>query len=302
MRRAGRGVLIAVLVVFLAACSVQRPIPSRTATSLVSAPVAALPSLTPTPAPSPSATVAPLPTPTPTSAPVPQAVPTGVGGASASDPWANAIHLADGSTLGVVTVPILNVRAAPRLSSPVLSEVFGNHPLPVYEQVTGDRVDGNPSWYRVAPAGYVAAALVAPLIPPTPPRTFSGHWVDVDLTRFYAIAYNGKTPVYAAIITAGGSDNPTPTGVFQVLERVRNATMDAATVGIPKGSPGYYYLTNVQYTQYFKSGGYALHQNYWTPPDRFGNYSTHGCVGLLLPDAEWFWNFLAVGSTVSIHN
>jgi L,D-transpeptidase catalytic domain/Bacterial SH3 domain len=287
MCRAHRGVAFAVLALLLllalAACrapaALRRPA-AEPANSLVS--------------------VLPTPTrvPLPTSAPTPT-VPAGIGGAR-EIPWGDAIRLADGARLGIVTVDSLNVRAAPRLSAPVLGNVFGRHPIPVYEQVLGDLVGGNASWYRVGPGSYVAAAMVEPLIPPTPPQTFAGHWVDVSLSQFYAVAYDGQTPVYAAIITAG-RDGRTPTGVFQVQRRVRNETMDSATVGIPKGDPDYYHLTKVQFTQYFAAGGFALHQNYWTPPDQFGNYSTNGCVGLLLPDAQWFWDFLAMGSTVNIH-
>ncbi|HUY99021.1 MAG TPA: L,D-transpeptidase family protein [Thermomicrobiaceae bacterium] len=296
MRRVGhmhREVLVAVLVLTLGLAACRTPSALRqngpnAANGLVSVPPATVPTPTPT---SPAA---------PAVASVSTALPTGVGGSTRDIRWDEAIRLADGSSLGVVTVPILNVRSAPLLSAPVLGNVFGHHPIPVFEQVRGDTVDGNPYWYRVAPNGYASAALVDPLIPPTPPKTYTGHWVDVNLTQFYAIAYDGSRPVYAAIITAG-RDGATPTGVFQVFARLRNETMDSATVGIPKGSPHYYHLTNVQYTQYFEAGGYALHQNYWTPPDQFGNYSTNGCVGLLLPDAAWFWDFLSDGSTVSVH-
>src|SRR5690606_19564080 len=130
--------------------------------------------------------------------------------------------------------------------------------------------------------------------------TYSGRWLDVNLSNFYAIGYEGSRPVYAAIITAG-RDGKTPVGTFNVMYRVRNETMDSATVGIPKGHPNYYYLENVQFTQYFKSGGYAMHQNYWTPKSAFGGFGSNGCVGFLLPDAEWMWGFLSNGSAASIH-
>lgn len=195
----------------------------------------------------------------------------------------------------------LNVRSAPSLNAGVVEQTYYQHPITIVGEAQGDSVSGNTLWYKVDDGGYVSSALVSPFVAPNPAQTFQGHWVDVNLTQFYAIAYNNSTPVYAAIITAGDGGSATPTGVFKVLRRVRNETMDSATVGIPKGHPGYYYLTNVQYTQYFKDGGYALHQNYWTPPYDFGGYSTNGCVGLLLPAAQWFWNYLTYGSTVSIH-
>ncbi len=214
--------------------------------------------------------------------------------------WSRAIHTGDGAVLGAITADSLNVRSAPSLSAPIVGTTYRRHIARVYDLVAGDTVDGVNAWYRVGSGQYVAAAWVQPFVPTPPPAVYSGHWVDVSLSTFYAVAYDGGTPVYAAIITAG-RDNQTPTGVYHVFARVENETMDAATVGIPKGSPDYYYLTNVLYTQYFKAGGYALHGNYWTPPSQFGGFGTHGCVGLMNPDAAWFWGFLGYGSTVSIH-
>ena len=106
--------------------------------------------------------------------------------------------------------------------------------------------------------------------------------------------------MYVAVIAAG-RDGKTPLGVFSVQAQVRSETMDSATVGIPPGAPGYYYLENVEFTQYFLDGGYAVHGNYWTPEDRFGNFTSNGCVGLMNQDAEVFWNWMNVGDVVSIH-
>jgi lipoprotein-anchoring transpeptidase ErfK/SrfK len=82
---------------------------------------------------------------------------------------------------------------------------------------------------------------------------------------------------------------------------VFNEIMDSETVGIPEDHPEYYYLENVHFTQYFLWGGYAIHENYWSSPAAFGRFSSNGCVGLMYDDAEWFWNFLDVGSDVHIH-
>jgi len=214
--------------------------------------------------------------------------------------WSKAVRTSDGSIVGIVTATALNIRGAPHLNAPVVGQTYARHPVMIQGVVDGDSVDGVPVWYQIGAGQYLAATWVTPFVAPAPPQTFTGHWVDVNLSRFVAVAYDNAQPVYAAIITAG-ANGKTPTGVYNVMYRVRNETMDSATVGIPKGAPGYYYLTNVQYTQYFKADGYALHQNWWTPSADFGNYSTNGCVGFLLPDARWLWNFLSVGSVVSVH-
>jgi len=212
--------------------------------------------------------------------------------------WADAIQTPDGAYMGVVGSAALNIRARPSLSARVVEETYAGHPVTILEAVTSE--DDGSLWYRIGTKRFVAAHLIAPFIATVPEETFAGYWIDVDLTTFYAVAYIDATPVYAAIISAG-RDERTPLGEFQIQYRVRNETMDSATVGIPKSDPEYYFLENVEFTQYFKVGGFAIHGNYWTDPADFGNFTSNGCVGMMNADAGWFWDFLSEGSTVSIH-
>lgn len=214
--------------------------------------------------------------------------------------WSSAVRTPEGWAMGVVTADSLSIRSAPSLSASVVGMTYKRHPVEIQQIVNGDEVNGIPIWYKIADGQYVAAGWVEPFVAQKPPATYSGHWIDVSLTNFYAVAYDGDQPVYAAIITAG-RDGKTPLGVFQIQYRVQDETMDSATVGIPKGDPHYYYLQHVMYTQYFKADGYAVHGNWWTDPSNFGGFTSNGCVGLMNSDALWFWNFLSVGSTVQIH-
>lgn len=214
--------------------------------------------------------------------------------------WSSALRTQEGWAMGVVTADTLQIRSAPSLTASVVGKTYKKHLVEIQNIVTGDNVDGAPIWYQIGNGQYVAAAWIAPFVPDKPPATYSGHWVDVSLTDFYAVAYDGDQPVYAAIITAG-RDGKTPLGVYHIFYRVQDETMDSATVGIPKGQPGYYYLQHVLYTQYFKADGYAVHGNWWTAPSNYGGFTSNGCVGLMNSDALWFWNFLSIGSTVQIH-
>ncbi|HLI51274.1 MAG TPA: L,D-transpeptidase family protein [Thermomicrobiaceae bacterium] len=227
--------------------------------------------------------------------------PTGEGGGTEDPRWDLAIQTTDGGRVGIVVPQALNIRSAPHLDAPVVGQAYAKHPITVYGQVSGDSVNGDSSWFRVGSNQYVSASLVTPFVPAKPAVTHQGHWVDIDLSTFYAVAYDGAKPIYAAIIIAGEESTPTPLGTFAVMSRVRNETMDSATVGVPPGSPGYYYLPNVQFTQYFAPGGYALHENYWSQPWQYGTVGSHGCINLQLADAQWFWNFLSVGSVVIVH-
>lgn len=205
-----------------------------------------------------------------------------------------------GRWMGFVSTDALGIRSAPATSAPSVDVIYNRRPIEIRGIVRGTEVDGVDAWYVVGDDQYVSAAYIDPLILRTPPQTFDGHWTDVNLSQFYAVAYDGSTPVYVAIIAAG-RDGKTPTGVFQIQYQVRSETMDSATVGIPPGAPGYYYLENVEFTQYFMAGGFALHGNYWTPEANFGNFTSNGCVGLMNVDAEFFWNWMNPGDYVSIH-
>lgn len=214
--------------------------------------------------------------------------------------WSRAVRTQDGHAIGIITASTVNIRNAPSLDADVVDSTYSRHPHVLHGLVAGDTIGEIPAWYDLGDGRYIAAAWMAPFIAPDPPKTYPGRWIDVNLSSFYAIGYDGNIPVFAAIITAGRDDR-TPLGEYLIQRRVRSETMDSATVGIPEGHPEYYYLENVEYTQYFKSGGYAIHENYWTHPSAYGRFSSNGCVGLKLADARFFWNFVGVGARIHIH-
>jgi hypothetical protein len=219
---------------------------------------------------------------------------------SESSPWDQAIETQDGGRIGVVTASALNVRSEPSLNAPAVNSVFENHLVTVLDAVTGDEVDGEPRWYQIDDDQYLTAAFVEPFQPREPEEFHDGHWVDIDLTEHYAVAYNGETPVYAAILLTGRAGWDTPEGEFEIIRRVESETMDAGTIGIPEDAPNYYYLENVPYVQYFAEGGYAIHGNDWSLPEAFGSTGSHGCINMQVDDARFFWNFLQDGSPLRI--
>jgi lipoprotein-anchoring transpeptidase ErfK/SrfK len=112
-------------------------------------------------------------------------------------------------------------------------------------------------------------------------------------------AYAGGTPVRSMLTIIGRGPLATPTGTFSIIRRVANETMDSSTVGIPRKSPGGYYLTNVLYTQYFLPTGQSIHYNWWS--SNWGYPGSHGCLGLSYADAAYMWSFATTGTPVSIH-
>jgi hypothetical protein len=177
----------------------------------------------------------------------------------ATSPWDSAIQTEDGGLIGVVTTNALNVRSSPSLDAPAIDSLFEKHLVSVLETVEGDEVDDVTEWYRIGDGQYATAAFIEPFEPRTPERTHEDRWVDVDLTEHYAVAYEGDTPVYAAILLTGRAGWDTPEGDFEIIRRAESETLDASTIGIPEDAPNYYYLEDVPYVQYFAEGGYAIH-------------------------------------------
>ena len=141
-----------------------------------------------------------------------------------------------------------------------------------------------------------------PIPPPQPPavpgpEVVGERWILVDLAAQTTSAMVGENVYYTSLVTTGKDGWETPPGEFRILYRVANETMTSAAIGAEE----YYVLEDVLYTQYFTNAGHALHLNYWREPYYFGNIrSSHGCVGMRLEDAEFFWNFATYGTRVVI--
>lgn len=160
--------------------------------------------------------------------------------------------------------------------------------------VTGE--DGS-SWYGTVDGDYLPASAV--YLPANPER-YPGRWLDVNLTSPARVtAYEGDEAVRSFLTIKGATPRPTPTGVFTIVRRVANETMNSDTVGIPRFGPGGYYLTNVLFTQYFTNDGASLHYNYWS--SMWGYAGSHGCLGLSYDNSAWLWQWADIGTPVSIH-
>jgi L,D-transpeptidase catalytic domain len=152
-------------------------------------------------------------------------------------------------------------------------------------------------WYRTQDGDYLNAGAVF-----VPERTdeFVGGWLDVDLSvPAHVTVMEGSEPIRSFLAIKGAGPRPTPTGVFTILRRVANETMNSDTIGIPRFGPGGYYLTGVLYTQYFTGDGASLHYNYWS--SNWGLPGSHGCLGLTLGDSAFLWDWAHLGTPVVIH-
>lgn len=318
-RTAGWTWLVAVLSLsfLLAACSgssnhqtgsATRPpdlvIATPTAAQVASA--SATPALTPTPTATPSAT--PSPTPSATPSPTPSATPE-----PTEAPAPPRETLADG-THGYAVTSSASIYAQPTTQSAPVRRLAYEEQLNLHAKVRGENVvvgaqtwyiaaqDWQNLWYQVD-GGYVYSAFVwvprqGEVLPSQLPR--GERWVAVDLGTQTAKLMIGDSAVYSADVTTGKDGYETPTGHWRVNYQVLNETMTSGQAGI--NDPAEHYdVKNVLFTQYFDGLGDALHLNYWQPAGAFGNTRTsHGCVGLYVRDAQYFWMFGQPGMRVEI--
>ncbi len=114
-------------------------------------------------------------------------------------------------------------------------------------------------------------------------------WVFIRLTQGTLVAYEGLTPVYATLVSPGSGGVPvkgqdavkystTPTGTYYVTFKDKAATMSPET-----GKNRSFWIADVPHTMYFHPP-FALHAAYWH--ERFGDYTSAGCVNLSPLDAE----------------
>lgn len=187
------------------------------------------------------------------------------------------------------------VRNLPLISDETELQHLANN-APVQVQSAGVAPDGT-EWYTVGDGRYISSKEVR--LPSQPPAYLEGKWIDADINQPAMItAYDGDQVVYTAMVIIGTEATPTLRGTFQILRRVDDEIMDSSTLGIPKDSPEGYFLKDVLYTQYFTPQGAAIHYNYWI--GTFGRPGSHGCLGLSLEDAKWFWDWASVGTPVVV--
>ena len=107
----------------------------------------------------------------------------------------------------------------------------------------------------------------------------------------------GQNGVFPA--SMGRPEYPTPVGIYSVLAKERDVTMDSSSVGIPINSPDGY-LLDVEYAVRFTQRGLFVHSAPWAINQMGYENTSHGCIGLSTEDAEWYLNTVNVGDPIII--
>lgn len=113
-------------------------------------------------------------------------------------------------------------------------------------------------------------------------------WIDVSIVDQVLVAYEGRTPVFATLVSTGRGEmgNPelhqaTVRGTFMIYEKSVSSTMDG-----DEDRADSYELSDVPFVQYFHKG-FALHGAYWH--NEFGRARSHGCINLSAQDSAWLF-------------
>ena len=261
------------------------------------------------PTPTPTATTTPVP-PTATPTPRPTATPT------PSPTQLPELQPGDAIVVGGVlytrkdpSTTSQNVGSLPNLAPVHIDKsVKGENWLVGTQTWVGVQVDWASQWFQLDDGSYVYGPFVFILqdgetSPLKPAPKGVEKWIDVNLSTQTAKAMVGDEAVFSAPISSGAPPFDTPQGTFQIQPdgRVAVEKMTASQAGYDP-SQAQYDVERVLFTQYFDQKGDALHLNYWRPHSVFGRQATsHGCVGMEMHDAQYFWLFGFPGMRVEIH-
>lgn len=147
--------------------------------------------------------------------------------------------------------------------------------------------DGDPpAWMR-------ARDLSRPGLSEPPPEVLAEsaaeRWIDVDLAQQALVAYEGKRPAFATLVSTGkgppGSELETRRGTFRVWVKVFTTKMDNLD---RDEADRRYAIEDVPWVQFFDKA-IGLHAAFWHRD--FGRVRSHGCVNLAPLDARWLFAF-----------
>lgn len=139
------------------------------------------------------------------------------------------------------------------------------------------------------PGVFVSASVATPLSPS--PET---QLIHVDISEQRLTAYQNGVPVNTFLVSTGLPGWNTPQGRTTITDKI---PIKDYGWNFGPGNPGNYFLPNVKYNLRFRPMFY-IHSAYWH--NNFGKQMSHGCVNVSVPNAEWIYNWAAVGATVEI--
>jgi lipoprotein-anchoring transpeptidase ErfK/SrfK len=127
------------------------------------------------------------------------------------------------------------------------------------------------------------------------------HISEVNIATHQMRVYNNGTLIKTFPVSTGRDSLPTMDGVHIAIEKSPVVQMDSATVGIPKGTPGYYNET-VFWDVRISDGGEFVHAAPWSVAQQGRVNVSHGCVNLSPTNAKWFFNWALRGDAIDVYD
>lgn len=139
-------------------------------------------------------------------------------------------------------------------------------------------------------AGWLVARLLTPIDAPPMPTDLARdeRWVDVDRGRQLLLAFEGRRPVFATLVSTGRGGNETASGEHRVWSKLAASDMSNADDVELSSATSLYTVARVPWVMFFR-GDQALHGVFWH--DQFGRARSHGCVNLAPRDAAWLFDW-----------
>jgi hypothetical protein len=145
------------------------------------------------------------------------------------------------------------------------------------------------AWAKLRNGAWMqTAALARPELTQPPEGVGStDRWIDIDIEQQVLVAYEGKTPIFATLVSTGRDtkESETPLGIFQIWVKLGYSDMDdLERTDVDKN----YAIQDVPWVQFFK-GSYGFHAAFWH--NDFGRRRSHGCINLSPADARYLFSF-----------
>ncbi|WP_280401873.1 L,D-transpeptidase [Nocardia carnea] len=121
-----------------------------------------------------------------------------------------------------------------------------------------------------------------------------------DNTKMITVTRNGEV-VRTMPTSMGKVDHETPNGTYIVGEQRRQMVMDSSTYGVPIDAPEGYKL-DVEYATRISNSGIFVHAAPWSVGSQGYANTSHGCLNVSTEDAKWFYENVGKGDAVIVQN
>jgi lipoprotein-anchoring transpeptidase ErfK/SrfK len=149
-----------------------------------------------------------------------------------------------------------------------------------------------------------------PAVAVAAPNPCAGNTLDqlvlVSITQQHLWACQDTTVLYNSPVVTGIAahvDTVTPTGTYHIYGKVASTVLRGCDSTGCWNDPVHYWMPFLD-NQY---GAYGLHDATWRTSNEFGNISpsssdgSQGCVELPLATSTWLYNWVNIGTTVTIN-